>query len=188
MTERGLLIAGGWSAAADGALRDVRDPATGDLVGRSAIAGAADLDRAATAALAAAPGWAALHADERAAILTRGAQAVEDHTDEIADLLTREQGKPLGDSVKEIRFGVDVLRYYAEEGRRVWGSTRPSVRSDVRNLVMYQPVGVVGAIVPWNYPVDLYCWKVAPALAAGCPVIVKPPEQTPLAVGGWRSS
>ena len=76
-----------------------------------------------------------------------------------------------------------MLRYYAEEGRRIWGSTRPSVRSDVRNVVMYQPVGVVGAIVPWNYPVDLYCWKVAPALAAGCPVIVKPPEQTPLAVG-----
>jgi succinate-semialdehyde dehydrogenase/glutarate-semialdehyde dehydrogenase len=183
MIERGLLVGGAWTAAADGATREIRDPATGELVGRSAIAGPRDVDAAVEAAERAAAGWAATHADERCAILRRGADLIDAHVGEIADLLTREQGKPVRDSVKEIAFGAEVLRYYAEECRRVGGSMRPSVRADIRNLVAYAPVGVVAAIVPWNYPVDLYCWKVAPALAAGCPVIVKPPEETPLAIG-----
>lgn len=181
MIARGLLIDGAWVGAADE--RQIRDPATGELVGRSGIAGAADVDAAVAAAQRAAPGWAATHADERCTILRRAADLVEAATPEIAELLTREQGKPVPDSAKEIAFGVEVLRYYAEEGRRVHGSVRPSARADVRNLVGYAPVGVVAAIVPWNYPVDLYCWKVAPALAAGCPVVVKPPPETPLAIG-----
>lgn len=183
MIERGLLIDGRWRGATAGATRLVSDPATGEAVGRSAIAGPDDVDAAAGAATRAAPGWAATHPDERCAILMRGADLLEEHLDELADLLTREQGKPIPDSTKEISFGIDVLRYYAEEGRRVGGSVRPSVRSDVRSLVTYAPMGVAAAIVPWNYPVDLYCWKVGPALAAGCPVIVKPPEETPLAIG-----
>ncbi len=183
MIERGLLIDGHWADAADGARREIHDPATGELVGVSALAGEADVDRAAEAALRAAPGWAALHPDERCTILRRGADLIDAHAAEIADLLTREQGKPLPDSAKEIAFGTEVLRYYAEQGRRVEGHLRPSVRADVRSVVSYAPVGVVAAIVPWNYPVDLYCWKVAPALAAGCPVIVKPPPETPLAIG-----
>ena len=183
MIERGLLIDGRWRAAADRAQRAVRDPATGETVGRTAIAGPADVDAAVEAARGAAAAWAATHPDERCATLRRGADLVERHAADLAELLTREQGKPLADSAKEIAFGVEVLRYYAEQGRRVEGSIRPSVRADVRNLVSYAPVGVVAAVVPWNYPVDLYCWKVAPALAAGCPVIVKPPEETPLAVG-----
>ena len=180
---RGLRIGGGWSEAADGGRLDVRDPATGELVGSTAIATAADVDRAVAAAVAAAPGWAATHPDERARILHAGAAAIEAHVDELAELLTREQGKPLSGSRKEILFGAEVLHYYAEEARRVGGSVRQSVRADVRSVVGYAPVGVVAAIVPWNYPVDLYCWKVAPALAAGCPVIVKPPEESPLAIG-----
>lgn len=183
MTRRGLLIDGGWRAAADGGERTVPDPATGDPVGVSAIATAADVDAAVEAAARAAAGWAATHPDERAGILHRAADLIDGRLDEIALLLTREQGKPLPDSVKEIRFGTEVLHYYAEEGRRVGGSVRPSARSEVRSIVTYSPVGVVAAIVPWNYPVDLYCWKVAPALAAGCPVIVKPPQETPLAIG-----
>jgi acyl-CoA reductase-like NAD-dependent aldehyde dehydrogenase len=183
VTERGLLVAGAWRKAADGAEREVRDPATGELVGRTAIAGPADVDAAVHAARAAAAAWAETHPDERCAILRRGADLLDAHRDEIAELLTREQGKPVPDSAKEIAFGAEVLRYYAEEGRRVTGTLRPSVRADVRNLVSSAPVGVVAAIVPWNYPVDLYCWKVAPALAAGCPVVVKPPEEAPLAVG-----
>lgn len=183
MTERGLLIGGDWRPAASGALQTVTDPATGETVGSTAIAGPEDVDAAAAAATAAAPGWAGTHPDERCTVLRRGAELLDAHRAELADLLTREQGKPIPDSEKEIAFGAEVLRYYAEEGRRVAGSIRPSVRADVRSLVSYSPVGVVGAIVPWNYPVDLYCWKVAPALAAGCPVIVKPPEETPLAVG-----
>jgi len=183
MTERGLLIDGRWTAAADGGTRDVRDPATGELVGRSAIARPRDVDVAVEAAERAAGGWAATHADARGEILRRAADLIDVHVVEIAELLTREQGKPVPDSRKEIAFGAEVLRYFAEEGRRVGGSVRPSVRADIRNLVGYAPVGVVAAIVPWNYPVDLYCWKVGPALAAGCPIIVKPPEETPLAIG-----
>jgi succinate-semialdehyde dehydrogenase/glutarate-semialdehyde dehydrogenase len=183
MTARGLLIDGAWVAAADGGEREIRDPATGDLVGTTAIATATDVDAAVAAAQRDAPEWAATHPDERCAILRRAADLIEAATPEIADVLTREQGKPVPDSAKEIAFGVEVLRYYAEEGRRVHGSIRPSVRADVRNLVGYAPVGVVAVIVPWNYPVDLYCWKVAPALAAGCPVVVKPPPEAPLAIG-----
>src|SRR3954451_24535432 len=102
MNERGLLIGGAWRAAADGATREVRDPATGELVGHSALAGPRDVDAAVEAAVAAAATWAATHADERCAVLRRAADLIDAHGDEIADLLTREQGKPLPDSVKEI--------------------------------------------------------------------------------------
>ena len=146
------------------------------------MAGAEDIDRAVARAARAQFAWAATHADERAAILVRAADLIEARREEIAALLTREQGKPLRDSRKEIGFGVAVIRYYAEEGRRRFGSLRPSSRTDVKNIVSYHPVGVVGAIVPWNYPVDLYCWKIAPALAAGCAIIVKPPPETPFAI------
>jgi acyl-CoA reductase-like NAD-dependent aldehyde dehydrogenase len=183
MTARELLIDGRWVASAGGVRRDVLDPATGEVVGSSAIADVADVESAVAAAVRARPGWEAVHPDERARILLRGADLVQRHVDEIADLLTREQGKPLDGSAKEILFGVEVLRYYAEQGRRTEGAVRQSSRSDIRSLVVRSPVGVVAAIVPWNYPVDLYCWKVAPALAAGCPVVVKPPEETPLAIG-----
>ena len=161
---------------------DVYDPADGSLVGRSALAGELDVDAAVQAAEEARNSWALTHADDRAAILHRAADLVDERLDEIATLLTREQGKPVCDSRKEILFGTQVLRYYAEEGRRQGGSLRPSAASNIKNIVSYHPVGVVGAIVPWNYPVDLYCWKVAPALAAGCPIIVKPPHETPFAI------
>ena len=183
MIERGLLVDGSWVASARGETIDVHDPATGHVVGRSALAGVEDADRAVRAAAGARDGWASMHPDDRAATLHRGASLVEAHIDEIAELLTREQGKPVADSAKEIRFGIEVLRYYAEQGRRVAGEIRASARSDVRSLVVHAPVGVVVAVVPSNYPVDLYCWKVAPALAAGCPVVVKPPPETPLAIG-----
>jgi delta 1-pyrroline-5-carboxylate dehydrogenase len=96
-------------------------------------------------------------ATERARILHRAADLIVERVDAIADVLTREQGKPIPDAIKEIRFGVEVIRYYAEEGRRIGGSIRASVRSDVRSLVLTTPVGVVGAITPWNYPVGLAC-------------------------------
>jgi acyl-CoA reductase-like NAD-dependent aldehyde dehydrogenase len=180
---RDLLIDGRWRPPVDGGSVVVHDPATGEPVGTSAVAGASDVDAAVTAAAGAQPAWGRTHPDERAVILRAGADRVASAVDDIAELLTHEQGKPLVDSRKEILFGVEVLRYYAEEARRVGGSIRPSARSDIRSLVTYAPAGVVAAIVPWNYPVDLYCWKVAPALAAGCAVVVKPPHETPLAVG-----
>ena len=177
-----LFYGGEFHAPSSGEWHEVDDPADGSRVGRCALANAADVDRAVGHALRAKSAWAATHADERAAILHRAADRIEARTDEIAELLTREQGKPLCDSRKEIGFGVRVIRYYAEEGRRKFGSLRPSSLANVKNVVSYFPVGVVGAIVPWNYPVDLYCWKVAPALAAGCPIVVKPPHETPFAI------
>lgn len=181
--ERLLYIGGEWQPASGGGVVEIRDPATGDPVGTSALAGRADLDRAVAAARAALPSWAATHPDERARILHRAAGLIEERAEAIARLLTLEQGKPLADSRKEILFSCEVYRYYAEEGRRIAGEIRPSSRSDIRSIVTSAPVGVVGGIVPWNYPVDLYAWKVAPVLAAGCTAVVKPPHETPLAIG-----
>lgn len=181
--DRKLFIDGAWSEGAEGGRAEIRDPATGERVGTSAIATRADVDRAVAAAAGALPAWAATHADERAKVLHRAADLVAARAPAIADTLTREQGKPVPDSMKEILFGVEVIRFYAEEGRRLGGSIRPSARADIRSLVTTAPVGVVGGIVPWNYPVDLYAWKVAPVLAAGCTLVVKPPHETPLAIG-----
>ena len=179
---RKLFIDGSWVDAADGGRLEIRDPATGDLVGSSSLATRADVDRAVEAAARALVTWGTTHADIRAKILHRAADLIEERVDKIADTLTREQGKPVPDSKKEILFGCEVLRYYAEEGRRLGGTIRPSSRSDIRSLVTTAPVGVVAGIVPWNYPVDLYAWKIAPSLAAGCTVVVKPPHETPLAI------
>ena len=181
--DRGLFIGGVWGPSASGERIDVRDPATGELVARSAVAGGADVDAAVALAAPAQRAWAGLPSAERARILHRGADLVRERIDVIADVLTREQGKPVPDSVKEISFAAEVFDYYAEEGLRVGGAIRPVQRSDIRSLVEWLPIGVVGAVVPWNYPVDLYAWKVAPALAAGNAIIVKPPLESPLAVG-----
>jgi succinate-semialdehyde dehydrogenase/glutarate-semialdehyde dehydrogenase len=183
MRNRELYIDGRWTPARNGRRVAIDDPATGERVGSTALAEAADVDAAVQAAKRALPGWAALHPDARARILHRAADLIEARVPEIADLLTREQGKPIPDSEKEICFGVEVIRYYAEEGRRIEGGLRAASRSDIRSLVVSSPVGVVGAITPWNYPVDIYAWKVAPALAAGCTLVVKPPHETPLATG-----
>lgn len=180
--DRGLFIDGAWRPALDGKRLEIPNPATGETVGSTALAGPADIDRAVRAAERAFPSWAGTHADERARILHRAADLIAARLGAIALMLTREQGKPIPDAAKEIGFGIEVLRYYAEEGRRIGGALRPSSRSDVRNIVYSQPTGVVGAIVPWNYPVDLYCWKIGPALAAGCSMVTKPPHETPLAI------
>ncbi|MDB5555229.1 MAG: NAD-dependent succinate-semialdehyde dehydrogenase [Rhizobium sp.] len=181
--DRKLYIDGRWCDAISGGTAVIHDPATGEPVGISAIATTADVDAAVAAATRAFPGWAATHPDKRAQIMHRAAALIESRIDLIADLLTREQGKPVPDSKKEIAFGIEVIRFYAEEGRRLHGSLRPASRSDVRNVVTSHPVGVVAGIIPWNYPVDLYAWKVAPVLAAGCTLVAKPPHETPLAIG-----
>ena len=177
-----FFYAGDWQKPLNSDRFEVNNPATGELVGTTALAGSGDIDRAVQAAKQALPVWVDCHADERAAIIHGAAALVESRLDDIAELLTREQGKPISDSRKEILFGVRVLRYYAEEGRRVYGTLRPSSLNGIKNIVSYYPVGVAGAIVPWNFPVDLYCWKVGPALAAGCPIVVKPPHETPFAI------
>jgi len=177
-----LFYGGRWRLAAGDTWFTVHDPATGVPIGRTALAGAEDVEQAVAAAQAARPVWESMHASERAAILHRAADLIEARRQEIARLLTAEQGKPVPDSAKEIGFGVQVLRFYAEEGRRLGGSLRPAGAQGIKNIVSYHPVGIAAGIIPWNYPVDLYCWKVAPALAAGCPIIVKPPHETPFAI------
>jgi succinate-semialdehyde dehydrogenase/glutarate-semialdehyde dehydrogenase len=183
MRERELFIDGVWRQSVARRRLEIKDPATGELVGTTALADGSDVDAAVKAAARAFPLWAHTHPDERAKILKRAADLIEERLAAIADLLTREQGKPIPDAEKEIRFGVEVIRYYAEEGRRVGGSLRPSSRRDIRSLVVSSPIGIVGAITPWNYPVDIYAWKVGPTLAAGCTMVVKPPHETPLAIG-----
>lgn len=181
--DRLLFLDGGWHPAADRATTPVSDPATGEVAGVSACAGPADLDAAVAAARSGGQAWARASPGQRARVLARAGELIAGRAGEIAAWLTREQGKPLPDAVKEIAFAAEVFGYYAEQGRRIWGTLRPSSRPDVKSIVSYEPAGIAGAIIPWNYPVDLYAWKVAPALAAGCPVIAKPPADAPLAVG-----
>jgi acyl-CoA reductase-like NAD-dependent aldehyde dehydrogenase len=179
--DRGVLVDGQWLT--DGPRQSVDNPATGEVVAFVNLARVEDVDRAAHIAAIAQRGWATTPPDRRSDILRRAATLIREGIEKIALALTLEQGKPLPDSRKEILFGAQVLDYYAEEGRRVTGSIRQSGSAGTMSLVTYSPVGVVAAIVPWNYPVDLYCWKVAPALAAGCAVLVKPPVETPIAIG-----
>jgi len=180
--ETSLFINGAWRAPRSGQWIEVENPATGTILGKVALASNADVDAAVDAAKAAQPGWAATHPDARAHILHAAAERMHACREEMARLLTLEQGKPLPDSLKEIDFGIHVLRYYAEEGRRVAGRLPQTMNANVRSLVTRAPAGIAAGIVPWNYPVDLYCWKVAPMLAAGCAAIIKPPPEAPFAI------
>ncbi len=180
--ERGFFISGAWHVPHQAERFKLVCPATSERIGTTLLAGRDTVDQAVTAAEAAAPAFAAMPAAERAAILTRAAALIEARVNDMALLLTREQGKPVSDSVKEILFGAEVLRYYAGEATRVFGSLRPASSADIRNLVTWHPIGVCAGIVPWNYPIDLYCWKIGPALAAGCPIVIKSPHETPLAI------
>jgi acyl-CoA reductase-like NAD-dependent aldehyde dehydrogenase len=182
MTDRALFLGGEWTSGSTTV--DVVNPATGDVVGTTAVADRAAVEAAVAAARRGQPEWWRLGPAERRRVLHAAAAGIDAAAEEIAWLLTREQGKPFHDSLKEVRFGAEVFRFYADEAMRLHAEVRPSYAdAQVRVLVERRPVGIVGAIVPWNYPVDLWCWKVAGALAAGNAVIVKPPLETPLAVG-----
>lgn len=180
--DRGFFINGQWEMPAGLDRFAITNPANGEPVGSTLLADAAVVDRCVDAAEKVATSFTLMSARERANMLRTAASLIEERAKDMARLLTREQGKPVPDNMKEILFGCEVLRYYAEEGVRVGGSIRPASAPDIRNLVTYHPIGVVAAIVPWNYPIDLYCWKIGPALAAGCPIIVKSPHETPLAI------
>lgn len=180
--DRGIFIDGRWQHP-DGLDRfAINDPATGEPVGSTLLADKETVDLAVRAAESAAKTVAALTGEERGSMLEKAAERIEARVEDMAVLLTREQGKPVADNRKEILFGARVLRYYAGEAVRIGGTLRPASSVIIRNVVSYHPVGVAAAIVPWNYPVDLYCWKVGPAFAAGCPLIVKSPPETPLAI------
>lgn len=172
------LINGEWVG---GASRfDVVDPATGGVLTHVANLGPSEADAAITAANAAWPAWRAKTAKERAAILMRWYHLLIAHADDLARVLTAEQGKPLAEARGEIVYGASFVEWFAEEAKRVRGETVPSTDATKRYMVIKQPVGVCAAITPWNFPLAMITRKVAPALAAGCPVVIKPAEQTPL--------
>jgi len=172
-------IDGGWVAADSGEQIEVDNPATGETIGRMPRMGRAETQRAIEAADAALPGWRAHTAQERADILMKWYDLMLEHQDELAAIMTLEQGKPLKEAAGEIVYAASFLRWFAEEARRIYGETVPAAKTHQRILVTKQPVGVVGAITPWNFPAAMITRKVGAALAAGCTAVVKPASQTP---------
>ena len=172
------LINGEWIAGS--ARFDVTDPATGARLADVARLGAAETEAAIAAANAAWPAWRAKTAKERAAILLKWNALLIQHADDLARIMTAEQGKPLAEARGEAVYGASFVEWFAEEAKRVYGETIPSTDPNKRFVVLKQPIGVCAAITPWNFPIAMITRKVAPALAAGCPVIIKPAEQTPL--------
>ena len=175
-----VFINGTWRQADSGATFPSRNPATSDEIGAVSDAGAGETAAAIAAASAAAGGWAATTPYERAAVLLEAHRLMTERAEDLAVLMTTEQGKPLRAARNEVRYAADFLQWFGEEAKRVYGSTIPSARADQRFITMHQPVGLVAAITPWNYPISMITRKIGPALAAGCPVILKPAEQTPL--------
>ncbi|RXF72055.1 NAD-dependent succinate-semialdehyde dehydrogenase [Hansschlegelia zhihuaiae] len=159
---------------------EVTDPATGEVVGRVPNLGADAATRAIEAAEAAFRPWAAKLAKERSAILRRWYELIVANKDDLALIMTREQGKPLAEAKGEIDYAASFVEFYAEEAKRVSGDTLPTHRADARILVLRQPAGVVAAITPWNFPAAMITRKCAPALAVGCTFVVKPAMETPL--------
>ena len=178
-----LFIANEWRPAASGQTFDIDNPATGEVVGRAALGDRADAVAALEAASRAFPAWSKTTGDERSKLLKKAGQIIYDRIERLARIITLEQGKPLRDALREVEAAAETLIYYGEEARRIGGEIAPSKSKNARSLVLRQPVGVVVAISPWNYPMSLMAWKVGPALAAGCTVVAKPTSETPLATG-----
>ncbi|MGR8921317.1 MAG: NAD-dependent succinate-semialdehyde dehydrogenase [Gammaproteobacteria bacterium] len=175
-----MLIDGRWHDAGSAGTFAVTNPATGEEIASVANGGRADVLAAVDAATAALPAWAGTTAFERAAILRRAYALMVERKESLARTMTSEQGKPLRAARIECQYAADFLLWFAGEATRVTGDILPSPRRDQRFMVLRQPVGVVGAITPWNYPVSMLTRKLAPALAAGCTVVLKPAEATPL--------
>ncbi|HEY6555191.1 MAG TPA: NAD-dependent succinate-semialdehyde dehydrogenase [Vicinamibacteria bacterium] len=173
------FLDGQWCDAESGATIRVCNPATGALVGTVPQMGASETRRAIEAASKAMPAWRAKTAKERAAILRRWYELILANQDDLAVLMTTEQGKPLAEAKAEVAFGAAFLEWFAEEAKRVYGDVIPPHQADKRILVLKQPVGVCGAITPWNFPSAMVTRKAGPALAAGCTMVLKPASQTP---------
>ncbi|CAD5260129.1 MULTISPECIES: NAD-dependent succinate-semialdehyde dehydrogenase [Halomonadaceae] len=172
-------IDGSWVAADSGEQITVLNPATGEAIGDIPRLGKAETERAIDAADAALPAWRALTAQERADLLMKWHDLMLEHQQDLAMLMTFEQGKPLKEAAGEIAYAASFLRWFAEEARRVYGETIPAANANQRIVVAKQPVGVVGAITPWNFPAAMITRKAGAALAAGCTIVVKPASQTP---------
>ena len=175
-----IYIDGVWRSAAGGGTFAVTDPATGGVIGQAADGGRVDTEVAIAAAAGALPAWSGTTAYQRAAVLAKAETLMRERQKDLAALMTREQGKPLKASMNEVAYAADFLAWFAEEAKRIGGVTIPSARADQRFLTMRQPVGVVAAITPWNYPISMLTRKLAPAIAAGCTTVLKPADQTPL--------
>ena len=174
------LIGGAWCGADGGATFPVGNPANGELLAEVPDMGAAETRRAIAAAAAAWPAWRNRTAKERSAVLRKWFELMLAHADDLALLMTSEQGKPLAEAKGEVAYAASFIEWFAEEAKRVYGDTIPATQADKRLIVVRQPIGVCAAITPWNFPAAMITRKVAPALAAGCTVVVKPAEQTPL--------
>ncbi len=172
------LIGGVWTAATS--RFDVTDPATGQVLAAVANHGAEGAQAAIAAANAAWPAWRGKTAKERCAIMLRWAALLHQHADDLARIMTAEQGKPLAEARGEVVYGASFIDWFGEEARRSYGETVPTTDNNKRYLVIKQPIGVCAAITPWNFPIAMITRKVAPAIAAGCTVVIKPAEQTPL--------
>jgi succinate-semialdehyde dehydrogenase/glutarate-semialdehyde dehydrogenase len=175
-----LYIDGKWRHAASGHTFAVTNPATSEVLAQISAADTEDVREAVTAAAGAFGSWSARTAYDRAGYLYEAHRLMLERADELAKVMTTEQGKPLRTARIEVQYAADFLIWFAEEAKRVYGSMIPSARADQRFMVLRQPVGVVGAVTPWNYPVSMLTRKIGPALAAGCTVVLKPAQQTPL--------
>ncbi len=174
------FLGGAWRPAAGQAVFDVRDPADDRRIAAVPDSGAADARAAADAAHAAFPAWRATPAGERAQALRRWHALILAHQDDLGRLVSREQGKPLAEGRGEVLYAASYVAWFAEEATRAYGDVIPAPRRGRRMLVLKEPVGVVAAITPWNFPAAMIARKIAPALAAGCTVVCKPAEDTPL--------
>ena len=176
-----LLINGQWKSASSGKTFSVDNPATEDILAEVQRGNAVDVQQAVDAAKSAFNEWRWITANERGAMLHEVVAKTHQHWDEIAELLTLEQGKPKSENEEEVEWTANTFTYYAEMGRMMRGQVIPSGERSQLNIIIKEPYGVVGCILPWNYPLLLLAWKMAPALAAGNTVVIKPSEMTPLA-------
>lgn len=174
------LFAGRWQGAQQGVTLPVTDPATGETIATIPALGKTETEQAIAHAESVRIAWGKTPNATRAALLEKWHQLIIDHADDLAIIMTAEQGKPLAEAKGEVLYGASFVKWFAEEARRIYGDTIPAPSDDRRILVLKQPVGVAAAITPWNFPIAMITRKVAPALAAGCPIIVKPSELTPL--------
>ncbi len=179
LLQQQCFVAGKWISAVSGTTLAVHNPATGELIGTVPSLGRDETVQAITAADKAWPGWRKMTAHERCRILRRWYNLIVEHQDDLALIMTTEQGKPLAESLGEILYGAGFVEWFAEEAKRVYGDTIPMGQPGKRIIVIKQPVGVCAAITPWNFPSAMITRKAAPALAAGCPVVIKPAAQTP---------
>ncbi len=172
-------IDGAWTDADNGATVEVNNPATDAILGTIPKLGAEETRRAIEAADRAWPAWRAKTAKERSQLLRRWYDLILENQEDLALLMTSEQGKPLAEARGEVVYGASFIEWFAEEAKRIYGDTIPGHQADKRIIVLKQPIGVVAAITPWNFPIAMITRKCAPALAAGCPVVIKPASQTP---------